>query len=1081
LEPGKQQPVSATEMPSFIAQHLQDMKIEAKSVYAIPLATDGTPCGIFRVAGDFGDPHHLAAEIARISAVTGSPRVVLASGDDPGKWKANLGIVYHELSSMYGVELLDAVSADGKVFRDFADAIPERTTLAQALQDAPHFKQPVREYQDVPNSKAKAVANYILHFVCNPEDILQRPWTKFVDRHDLVTKARIIFQNGVAKLPFGKAVLRALSTSAGRPGEFIEARRELFREINRWQEIGHESARILTKGWKPAEKNLMYKAIRGEVKLNEEDDPKMFDAVVQVRNLLIEAGDLAVEVGERTGVQLLNQETFVKNFGLYLPRLYMFYEKEGWTPEEWRIETARQWLMEHGVKVHEEGEQLVKERGLSKEEADEIIGSILAREPVGFYVKGKRRPQRMKLDLSRFRERKNIPGPIRILLGEIKGAGVGYLAEKGIAGVTHDALLVDFFNRIAQDRRVAIPAKEWTMLNPKEQRKFAQIPKGGKLGTGKAERVPRKAVLETEQFDRMGQIAGMYVLKPVYDDIMGFIEWYDKTTKWMKRGIGLWKALRVAWNPPTFSRNIITNFIFNEMFGDLPLLRLDVYSKCLGRMINHAGIRKKGGAGNPWVIRAKEDGIFETTYARAEITPFMNVDNLSPEVVTELKDIKGAKSLKDFKNRVQRSLIKLAQAPLKFGEIGGTLYGTVESFFKFADYCYQQETFGKPRKEAASIAIKALFNYTEVTNFIRRVRSKWWGAPFVTFQTKWPPNFVRACIRKPLTVAKWLAIPGIITAISLKILQLTREEYKKMRAELPSWMRNNYFYILLPWRDKYGRVQWLDTTYLFPWGEVVNAGIAWIPSIFVGGSLLHTLVDVAQKFFVAAETGRPPVDDYFGKEIWRETDMPVTQWRKGLEYINRSFGPTFLPGGSAYEKIARSITGKPDYWGRTWAPGQAVAYEFGMKVAPVDIEEATRNNLYDRLDEINIRESKLSKLRSDFYRETNQHIPVLSDFEKKMLKGRAAKLFKDHQSQAEELDKLLIEVAEQYDYDPRLTYEDRKRLRERLRTGSSLQLKSYAVKQRMREQITELEKILKERYPESILTTRAEMREIGIE
>lgn len=1081
LEPGKEQPVSAAEMPGFIAQHLQDMKIEAKSVYAIPLATDGTPCGIFRVAGDYADPHHLAAEIARISAVTGSPRVVLVSGDDPGKWKANLGIVWHELSSMYGVELLDAVSADGKVFRDFSDAIPEKILLAQAMQDAPHFKQPVREYQDVPNSKAKAVANYILHFVCNPEDILQRPWTKFVDRHDLVTKARIIFQNGVAKLPFGKAVLRTLSTSAGRPGEFIEARRELFREINRWHEIGHECSRILTKGWKPAEKNLIYQAIRGEVELNREDNPKMFDAVAEARNLLIEAGNLAVEVGERTGVQLLNQETFVKNFGLYLPRLYMFYEKKGWTPEEWRIATARQWLMEHGVKVHEEGEQLVRERGLSKEEADEIIGSILAREPVGFYVMGKHKPESMKLDLARFRERKNIPGPIRILLGEIKGAGVGYLAEKGIAGVTHDALLVDFFNRIAQDRRVAIPAKEWTMLNPKEQRKFAQIPKGGKLGTGKAERVPRKAVLEVEQFDRMGQIAGMYVLKPVYDDIMGFIEWYDKTTKWVKRGIGLWKALRVAWNPPTFSRNIITNFIFNEMFGDLPLLRLDVYGKCLGRMINHAGIRKKGGAGNPWVIRAKEDGIFETTYARAEITPFMAVDNLSPEVVTELKDIKGAKSLKDFKNRVQRSLVKLAQAPLKFGELGGTLYGAVESFFKFVDYCYQQETFGKPHKEAASIAIKALFNYTEVTNFIRRVRSKWWGAPFVTFQTKWPPNFARACIRKPLTVAKWLALPGIITAISLKILKITREEYKKMRAEMPSWMQDNYFYILLPWRDKYGRVQWLDTTYLFPWGEVADAGIAWVPSMFVGGSPLHSAVDISQKFFVAAETGRPPVDDYFGKEIWRETDLPEVQWRKGMEYINRSFGPTFLPGGSAYEKIARSITGKPDYWGRTWAPGQAVAYEFGMKVVPVDIEEATRNNLYDRLDEINIREAKLSKLRSDFYRETARHIPVLSDFEKQALRGRAAKLFKDHQHQAEELDKLLVEVAEQYDYDPRLTYEDRKRLRERLRTKSLLQLKSYAVKQRMREQITELEQILKERYPESILRTRVEMREIGIE
>jgi len=1106
LEPGKQQPVSATEMPSFIAQHLQDMKIEAKSVYAIPLATDGTPCGIFRVAGDFGDPHHLAAEIARISAVTGSPRVVLASGDDPSKWKANLGIVYHELSSMYGVELLDAVSADGKVFRDFADAIPERTLLAQAMRDAPHFKQPTSEY-DVPQTKYKPIANLLIdhvnnweriaHYCAMPEDIPQRlmpipflggkapkdwmSWTNWVEKTQLTKKMRIFLQNQIAKLPFGDVVLRALSTSWGRPEEYIEARRALKLHLMKFNDIGHECSQLLSKGWKPAEKNLIYQAIRGEVKLNEEDNPRMFDTAAEVRNKLIEAGDLGVQIGERLGIEFLKPEDFVKNFGTYLTRLYRFHEKRNWTPEEWRIETARKGLMEHGVKVHEEGERLVKERGLSEKEADEIIGSILAREPVGFYVMDKARPRRMKFDLSRFKERKNIPPYIRVLLGEIKGEGVGYLAEKGIVGATQAPLLADFFNRVAQDRRIALPAKEWAMLDPKEQRRFKQIPKGGKLG-GKAVR-GRK--VKIEELDPTGAIGGMYVLKPVYDDIMGFVTSYNQLTKMIQRGVGVWKAYRVAYNLPTMGRNMGSNFIFNEMFSGMPILRLDSYLKYLGRIINHANLRKKGEAGNPWVIEAKEDGIWESTYGKAEIGEATVVDDLPPEVMEGFKNMKGAKSLKDFKTRGEQAINKMFSVPargiLKSATFGGKVFGAIEGYGKFCAYCYNRQVFGKSREEAARIAIEGLFNYSEVTYAIQVLRTSWFGAPFVTFQTKWPPNFTKACITRPLTVAKWLALPGIFGAISLAILKITREEYKKMRAQLPPWSRNNYFVQPLPWRDKYGRIQFSDLTFWFPWAEAVTRGVAWLPSIFFTGSPLHSAVDMVQKFFVANETGRPPIDDYYGTEVWKETDSPATQWRKGMEWVNRGFGPTFLPGGSSYEKMARSISHRPDYWGRTWAPGQAIAYQFGMKVVPVDIEEATRNNLYDRLDEINIRESKLSKLRSNFYRETNQHIPVLSDFEKKMLKGRAAKLFKDHQRQAEELDKLLIEVAEQYDYDPRLTYEDRKRLRERLRTGSSLQLKSYAVKQRMREQITELEKILKERYPESILTTRAEMREIGIE
>lgn len=1056
LETGKATQITDADMPAYLATHLQSP--DPKAVHIIPFRPDGTPAGIFRVSNSFDDPHHVAAEIAKLGAVNFSPRVVIVSGENPEAWKTNLSILNHDLESMYGIKLEDVVDNEGKTFRAFDQELPVASKIGEAIQDAPYLKTSVNQYKtpanESANPKAQAVGdviNKIVHYVVNPEDILQRWWTNIVDKNELTSKWRQGFQEIFTKTPGGKTLLRAFSTTAGRPGEYQDAREFFNKAIAQWADIAVETSSTLHRGWTPEEKKMMLQALRGEIELKREMNPKMWDAVENAKNLLIKAGYVAAEVSERTGLDLLSWDTFLKNFGTYVPRLYKFYEAKGWTPEEWRRDVARSWLMENGKIVKEIEGEPTEIRGMTEEEANEAIGQILAKQPISIWVAGRKGPRAMKLDLGRFKAKKNVPPALRVLLGEIQEPS--YLVGRGLVDVSKDAFTADFFERIAHDSRVAISPEEWALLTPKEQKDFKQVPSGSLLGENARGRTA-KIAQQIDEIDKSGQLGGMYLKKPVYDDVMGVIEWQGEATKTAKRLLGLYKSFKVTLNPPAFFRNLVTNFMFAEMFGDLPVLRIDSYADAARRMIKKDA-EYKG---------ARDEGLFRTTFAHSELLPFLD-------------EIKGAKSIKEFKNRFQEVIAKSGETVFKGAKTASEFYGTIEDYFKFAVYLYQKKRFNKSTSEAAKIAQNSLFNYSDVTPFIRKVRSSWWGNPFVTFQTKWIPQFTRAVVRKPLTVVKWLALPSIITAISRKKHGINEEEYKKMKNQLSPWMRNNPFYVLLPWKDKHGRYMWFDATFHFPWGDIVDrGGIGYALGSLTGGNPFYSAIVMAQKFSTALANKRPPIDDYFGKEIWSETDPPEKQLARAAQYVMRSLGPSWLPGGYSYEKMYRGLSDTPDYWGRQWTPGQGIAYQFGMKVSPVDVEEATRGKLFEYDSQIRDHEHELNNLGSKFYQMTGTPIKTVTDTEG--LTGSAKKIYKDYSRQEELLVELLSTVSGEYGFEATLDHDDVKRLGSRRNQMSELQIRSYALKSKIRKEVTRLDAILKERYPGSIPSVKEQLKEL---
>jgi hypothetical protein len=218
------------------------------------------------------------------------------------------------------------------------------------------------------------------------------------------------------KIPGGKAINRALiydyRADLKNPGKYIKSMEDKIRA----QQIGKMYALDLgTRLERFPEKGKMQlgEYIRGEL----DTLPKELLSVADEAKLsMFDLGKQAVDVG------LLKEETFFRNVGRYMARLYTSKEHNG----------------------------LLKQFNLTK-------------------------PNR--LDLSRFQKRKDIPKELREEMGEILTPG--YPIAKGITQLTHDIEQARWFKNIAANKDWAMPKGTEGILPDG----WKELPNNRKLGS----------------------------------------------------------------------------------------------------------------------------------------------------------------------------------------------------------------------------------------------------------------------------------------------------------------------------------------------------------------------------------------------------------------------------------------------------------------------------------------------------------------------------------------------------------------------------------------------------------------------
>lgn len=348
---------------------------------------------------------------------------------------------------------------------------------------------------------------------------------------------------------------------------------------------------------------------------------------------------------------------------------------------------------------------------------------------------------------------------------------------------------------------------------------------------------------------RLGELSGKYIPSNIASYLTDVITPSKDTLT--KALVGNFKFFKVVMNPATHARNVVSNSILNWWKLGLGPWRADLYSTALKQSL-------KGGK---WVDEAKTVGYGLDTFAAAEMKGLLD----SPDVA----------GVMNKSGRVWQATKK------KLGDI----YQGEENVAKLAAFIHQRKK-GFGIEEAWKAAESATFNYAQVTPFVRKLRESIFGFPFITFTVKSTPVVLETAFKHPGRIS---AIGKIKQAIEA---QSDIKETDAERASEPSWLRNG-FYIKLPMKDKHGRSAYFDLTYILPFGDLVNGN-------FYGTSresgVREGIIPAAARkspFFalVSELTGNK---DFFGNQIWRESDSSDQQLKDVMRHLTKSYAPPLI-------------------------------------------------------------------------------------------------------------------------------------------------------------------------------------------
>ncbi len=466
-----------------------------------------------------------------------------------------------------------------------------------------------------------------------------------------------------------------------------------------------------------------------------------------------------------------------------------------------------------------------------------------------------------------------------------------YAVSRTIADLTYDIETARAFRAISQNPEWARPYETFGTVQEAKAAGFRAIPKDA----------------------RYGDLKGMWAQRDIADEIFAIhrpsatgttgalISFYEKS-------LGLWKLGKTAWSPSTQGRNYFSNLILADIGAGLSPARQDIYAKALRDYLKKGALYQE----------AAPTGLFGTDWFGAEIGSLYKPSGV-------------AKSGSMF-DLLAHSL------PSRALRTPGRIYQGTEHWFKLAVFSHQR-SLGASVEAASAHAQKYLFNYSDLSPFLRKLRLAPWGGPFLSFTAKALPVVLESAVRRPIRFWKYPIMLKTMHEYSKAKLGIDDEEWNRINASLPEW-RQNGWNVLVPARGREGRPRLIDLTYNLPWGQIGET-----TSLLKHVPVLKDIpfAGVLDPFIGSNPFTNLTVDILSNRN--RFLDKPLYDKRVDLKMEGR-----VVPkgaGGQATENILGHI-------GRQLAPGIALA---APDVADAIADKPTKYG--DKLDRIGVILNKL--------------------------------------------------------------------------------------------------------------------------
>jgi len=364
----------------------------------------------------------------------------------------------------------------------------------------------------------------------------------------------------------------------------------------------------------------------------------------------------------------------------------------------------------------------------------------------------------------------------------------------------------------------------------------------------------------------VGVLADKYVPKRIAAEINDMVRAVDRLERIWTTYLSFWKKSLTVWNPATHFRNIIGNAPFADFAGVDPLKPWNL----------------------PWYVRAgKEIKAQGDDYRFLVKQGVLGVEFYGNEVDQTTKLLEAES---------ETAFDALIKAGRKVDAAMGAAYNVEDQIFKVAAYLKYRNR-GIPRLKAARLVNHWFPNYAELFRTTKNLSRRFVGAPFLAFNEQAVRISGRAGVSHPIKLAKWAAMPGILSAMGLYLLGLDDDERDMVNRG------RSYAEPILPGRDNKGAVRTLDLRYTIPLANEIHGLLGGERELALPGLLQQPIVGGV----VDMSRNRDPRT---GREIYRPDAPTSDKLAKSAWHILKGAAP--LPSFARYggKRIKEAAEGK---------------------------------------------------------------------------------------------------------------------------------------------------------------------------
>jgi hypothetical protein len=457
--------------------------------------------------------------------------------------------------------------------------------------------------------------------------------------------------------------------------------------------------------------------------------------------------------------------------------------------------------------------------------------------------------------------------------------------------------------------------------------------------------------------DRYMKLAGRYLHKDMLLELETIMPSADSKGM-IERAWAKWKGWKTTYSLKQHVRNTESNIILNATVGKYSMPPWGDGWTAYKDMAEIMHNPEKVVSTTTEIDRAKYGDVLphEVKVLGKDIIKQMQDNNLfvGGFEKTDLQNIKPAMDVK-----VSNIFDYMRAKESQLGSKLGNYFNAEEQWAKGSKFLYLTRK-GVDPKEAAEEAMKSTFNYSDVPLFIKDLRSKPWGSPFATFTYKVVPAMMETAIKYPWRIA---AIEGALytyNSLMANALHIGKEEWDKLKAKLPDYMQTGH-YSPLPVRDDKGRLQWMNTDYLLPWGFM--SGLRADFGANQSGGRISNLVQTIWNNPIASTISNAFSNQKFGgAPIVNSFDSTPMAIAHELGYLWEQAVPSLMIGGSDFKSILDTVQYPEGEKTLNWK--QQIAKQVGINIKPMS-EEQIKRQYYGRkkADSRDIRSELMKTLR----------------------------------------------------------------------------------------------------------------------